>query len=385
MHVPPSSKHLQILYLTPDLFGPPSGIARYCRLVCRATLAGGHALTTVSLLDQSPARAQAKATFPKMRYFPCADRRGAFIGRALRALRARPDVILVGHPHLAPVGWLLGQIARAPVVNFIYGMDAWEPLSPLRRGALQSSALILSISRFTARRCEHTNGIAPDKVRILHNCLDPDLQHQEAHPPTDALSLLTVGRINNWEHPKGHEFVIRALPQLLQQFPSLTYRVIGNGDGWAPLQKLAAELGVSEAIHWSAFVPEAELARAYAQASVFIMPSQREGFGFVFAEAMAQGVPAIGGDSDATPEVIVDGKTGFLVDPTSVEAITEAAARLLGDADLRRDMGRAAREHVARQFSFDKFEETLLAFLCELLPPHSESVTGRGAPDHASD
>ena len=357
---------MRILYLTPDLFGPPSGIARYCRLVCRAVLGQGHALTAVSLLDQEGARAEARATFPALRYVPCADNRVAFVARALRAARSRPDVIFVGHPHLAPVGWLLGRLTHAPVLNFIYGVDVWQPLSWERRWALNRSARIVSISHFTAQRAAHENGVPLDKVRILHNCLDPGLDSHGENAPTGVLSLLTVGRINNWEHPKGHEFVIRALPELLRRFPELTYHVIGSGDGREPLQTLAGELGVAGAIRWSGFVPESELARHYASASVFIMPSQREGFGFVFAEAMAHGVPAIGGNVDATPEVIVDGKTGFLVAPTSVEAITQATARLLGDAALRHEMGQAASEHVLREFNFDKFQETLRGYLCEL-------------------
>ena len=83
---------------------------------------------------------------------------------------------------------------------------------------------------------------------------------------------------------------------------------------------------------------------------------------------MCHGVLVIAGNQDATPEVVADGETGLLVDPTSVPAITTAAARLLADDGLRRQMGQAGRRRVQQQFSFDQFQQTLLTYLAELRP-----------------
>ena len=126
--------------------------------------------------------------------------------------------------------------------------------------------------------------------------------------------------------------------------------------------------GAAHAVHFHGVVSEEALRRHYAEASLFIMPSRAEGFGFVFLEAMAQGMPCIGGALDATPEVIVDGETGYLVDPTSVEAIVQAAARLLGDETLRQRMGQSAILHVEQKFSFQHFQQRLLSYLLELCP-----------------
>ena len=360
---------LRILYLTPDLFGPPSGIARYCRMVCRSLAHNGHRVTTVSLLDDEGARTEARETFPAMSYFPCGAKRRPFIRHALRAVRTRPDIILVGHPNFAPLGWLLARMTGAPVVSFIYGIDAWEPLSKVRRAALGSAERIVSISRFTAKSCARVNGIAPDKVRILHNCLDPNFQGREALASANAsLSLLTVARISLAESYKGHDIVIRALGKLLQRFPSLVYNVVGDGDGRGALEALANELGVAHAVHFHGVVSERELIESYESASVFVMPSRFEGFGFVFLEAMTYGKPVVCGNEDASPEVVCDGETGFCVPPTAVDEVAAALERLLGDAELRARMGAAAKKRVEEHFGFPAFEKQLTALLAEVAP-----------------
>lgn len=359
---------MKILYLTPDLFGPPSGIARYCRMVCRALAQSGYRVSTVSLLDPECARREAKRAFPTMRYFPCGGSRKEFVRRALRGLQMRPDVILVGHPNFAPLGWALGLLSRAKVVNFIYGIDAWEPLSSARRRSLGAGKIIISISRFTANRCAEVNGIAPDKVRILHNCLDPHFEERDFAPQEDALSLLTVARISLSESYKGHDIVIRALPALLPRFPSLVYDVVGDGDGRLTLEALARELGVGGSVRFHGAVSEEQLIERYQGAAVFVMPSRFEGFGFVFLEAMTYGKPVVCGNEDASVEVVSDGETGFAVDASSPQAVGEALACLLDDRGLCERMGQAAKQRVEEHFGFPHFKEQLLDYLEEVHP-----------------
>lgn len=380
----PAPHRLRILYLVPDLFGPPSGIARYCRMVCLALRQEGHDLSVISLLDAPDARGAARRAMPGLKYLACGASRAKFTYRALRALPWLPDVVLVGHPNFAPLGWLLARLARARMIVFIYGIDAWEPLSLCRRKAVRASDAIISISRFTARRAGEVNGMPQSKIRILHNCINPQPQPRgESGPSTTwgVPSLLTVARISLLEQYKGHDYVIRALPQLLAEFPSLLYHIVGDGDGRPALEALARQVKVNDAVRFHGAVPDEELERLYREAWAFVMPSRGEGFGFVFIEAMREGTPAIGGSVDATPEVIVHGETGFVIDPTSVDEIAHAAAQLLGDAAIRERMGQAAVAHVHRQFGFENFARTLQAHLAEVDPL---SNLGHSAPVDSS-
>ncbi|HYP41821.1 MAG TPA: glycosyltransferase family 4 protein [Chloroflexia bacterium] len=359
----------RLLYLVPDLIGPPSGIARYCGMVCEALSGAGVQMTVVALNDRKPATAQFSTRFPRAKYYVCNGSRPRFIWQALaEALRKRPQVVLVGHPNFAPTGWVVSRLTRARMATFIYGIEVWGPLRPARRWALQRSDIIISISRHTATKAQKANRIPIRKVRILHNCLDPAFRRDcKNRKSSRGLSLLTVARMSMAERYKGHDYVIRAMPALLSRFPGLSYNIVGGGDWQPQLQSLAEEEGVSHAVHFHGIVPEDQLRERYMDTSVFIMPSRCEGFGFVFLEAMAQGTPAIGGNLDASREVILDGKTGYLVDPTSVQAIVDSASRLLADRELRDRMGETAASYVEQRFSFERFQQQLAAYLAELL------------------
>jgi phosphatidylinositol alpha-1,6-mannosyltransferase len=363
-----------LLYLVPDLLGPAGGIGRYCRLVCRALLEAAFPLAVIALRDPQTTVPSMNPVAAGGEYWPCHGSHRALALRASKeAMQRSPGTVLVGHPNFAPLGWFLAHLTGARMVTFVYGIDVWEPLPPLRRWALQRSDRIVAISRFTARKAEEANQVSDEKVCILHNCLDPGFEHQLGQDArSSALSLLTVGRMSRAEQYKGHDYVIQAMPLLLQRFPGLVYNVVGDGDGRPELERLAEQLGVRQAVRFHGFVPESELLRHYAQASVFVMPSRAEGFGFVFLEAMSQGIPVVGGMMDATPEVVVDGETGYLVAPTSVAAIASAISRLLCDDAARWQMGQAGRRRALREFSYPSFQGKLVSLLSE--PSHQSGV-----------
>jgi glycosyltransferase involved in cell wall biosynthesis len=169
------------------------------------------------------------------------------------------------------------------------------------------------------------------------------------------------------ELSKGHEIVMRGMKTLRSKFPGLVYDIVGGGEGEGALRELSEALGLNEIVHFHGEVDDDTLSRFYADASVFVMPSRSEGFGFVFLEAMAHGTPAIGGNRDATPEVILDGETGILVDPTNVTEVVGAIARLLEDSGLRERMGQAAARRSRELFGYDAFRSQLLQHMFETI------------------
>lgn len=362
------NKTLNILYLVPDLFGPPGGIARHGRSVCEALVNLGFTVETIALRDGSEEEHAPSGSLTSMRYVPCRGDRKLFVRQALLALQRRPSLILVEHPNFSPLGWLAARLARARLVVVAHGVDAWEPLSFARRHSVAAADRVICVSHFTARRIAETNGILPAKIRVLYNCREPE--QLTTQPPVRTQthpSLLTVGRMSLSEQYKGHDYVIKAMPALCARFPDLIYDIVGNGDWQSQLQALAQELGVGEKVRFHGRVSEEELMQFYANASVFIMPSRGEGFGIAFLEAMAQGVPVIGGNMDASPEVVHHNEAGIVIDPTSVEEIVEATAKLLNDATLRERMGNRGRELANGKFSFAEFQNTLNTYLKEIL------------------
>ena len=364
-----SQKEQSVLLLAPDLFGPPSGIARYLRLVARALCDAGNQLHVVSLVDHG----DMVQAFPESQrltsYSYCAGDKAKFVFSSIKDLWSiRPDLVLVGHPHFSVLGWLISKLTGSPYVVFEYGVDVWYPLKWWRKWPMKKAHKIFSISQFTAQKAFEVNQIPLEKTELLPNCLPLEFDAEFVEKDVDlGPSILTVSRIPEAVGFKGHEYVLKAMPLLLKEFPKLKYHIIGKGKGKSILEEMARELGIEHATRFHGYVSDEELKRHYRSASAFVMPSQREGFGFVFLEAMALGTPAIGGNRDAAPEVIVDGETGYTVQPDSPDEIARLIKKIIGDPEINKIMSRAAYEHAHDTFGYRAFAERLNNSIAQLL------------------
>ena len=137
-------------------------------------------------------------------------------------------------------------------------------------------------------------------------------------------------------------------------------------------------LGIETSVIFAGAVDDAELTRLYQSAAVFALPARittspprGEGFGIVFLEAAASGLPVVAGDAGPSPEV-VDESMGVLVDPRDASDVADAIVRLLADDDLRRKMGEAGREHVRECYSYEIFRARIASLLDDLTHRRSD-------------
>lgn len=164
---------------------------------------------------------------------------------------------------------------------------------------------------------------------------------------------------------KGFDTVIRSVASIADRFEGLTLAVAGGGRDRGRLERLAVDLGAP--VRFLGRVPNEDLPALYASADVFAMLCrnrwaglEQEGFGIVFVEAAAAGVPQVAGRSGGAHEAVADGETGFVIDPPDdVSAAANAIARLLGDDDLRTRMGAAARERAVAEFTYETLARRL--------------------------
>ncbi|MDT7041982.1 glycosyltransferase family 4 protein [Candidatus Nitronereus thalassa] len=184
---------------------------------------------------------------------------------------------------------------------------------------------------------------------------------RERHKLRQDPVLLTVGRLNC---RKGQDMVIKALPKILDEFPTVKYLIVGIGGDGAYLQNLVYEYGVVDHVVFAGEVPDDELSGYYAAGDIFVMPNRQigediEGFGIVFLEASAMGKPVIGGTSGGTEDAIVEGVTGFRVDGTQIEAICDAVRTLLSDPTRAKALGDNGRQRVLTEFTWEQiFQKT---------------------------
>jgi phosphatidylinositol alpha-1,6-mannosyltransferase len=176
-------------------------------------------------------------------------------------------------------------------------------------------------------------------------------------------AVVAVGRMSAAERYKGHDELLECWPAVLQSVPDAKLVFVGDGDDLPRLRDKARTLGVSPALVSTGFVDDEALKDAYRQAALFAMPSRNEGFGLVYLEAMAQGLPCIGSVYDAASEIIVDGVTGFLVDQRKIPTLGDRIVALLRDEPHRRAMGEAGRQRAIQQFSYAQFRDRVAGAL----------------------
>ena len=306
------------------------------------------------------------------RFVPGGGRLG-LIGRSIATCaRERPDLMLIGLLGMTPLGLPCLPFVRGGYGFVAHGTESWHEKRWSRRFAARRARFAFAVSRDTARALTRSTGLSPGAIRLMPNTLSPDFQTTPAAPSSargpESLELLTVARLWAEQGMKGVDHTIQAVARLVDRYPDLRYRIVGKGSDKPRLMQLAQSLGLGERVVFEQDLTDEQLVEAYSRCTAYVMPSGQEGFGIVFLEAMRYAKPCIGGNAGGTPEVIEDGRTGFLVPFGDVDRLVTALASLLGDADLRRTLGEAGRVRLLEHFTFDRFRDRLEGYLRELLP-----------------
>lgn len=205
----------------------------------------------------------------------------------------------------------------------------------------------------------------------VSNGVDTSLFHPrrslfQHHPQT--LTLLHVGRLG---YEKRVDVVLRAFGRLSHTFPQARLVIAGDGPQASILQSLVKNLEVARRVDFTGQVPHNQLPNLYRQADLFVTASIIETQGLVVLEAMASGLPIVGVDALALPELIQSDVNGFLTPPEDEQALADAMARLLRSEDLRLEMGNASRQ-IALQHGLPRVAELYEAIylrLCKKFRP----------------
>jgi glycosyltransferase involved in cell wall biosynthesis len=258
---------------------------------------------------------------------------------SLAARRASRDADLV-HAHWLPAG-AVALTTGKPFVVQLWGTDVElaRRAKSLARRVLRRARLVICASNALA---DSARELGAREVRVIPSGVDvPEEVAEEAEPP----EVLFAGRLS----PE------KGILELVEAANGMTLVVAGDG----PLRdRVPGALG---------FVPHHALGPLYERAAVVAVPSHREGFGVVCAEAMAYGRPVVAGAVGGLLDLVADGETGLLVPPRDVPALREALERLIGDRELRRRMGEAARERVRSRFAWPAVTDATLAAYEEAL------------------
>jgi phosphatidylinositol alpha-1,6-mannosyltransferase len=281
----------------------------------------------------------------------------------------RQDVIVLGHLNLSPIAVLLKLIApKKKLIIICHGIEVFEPVSRLKKKALQQANHILAVSSFTKEQLIAKQGLPADKISVFPNTIDPFFQFpvdftkpaylQERYGIGDNEKVIyTLTRLNSNEGYKGYDTLVGILPALQKQNIPFKYILAGKADA-AELQRmntLIKSLHLEDRVMMPGFIADEEVTDHYLLADVFVMPSKGEGFGIVYTEAMACGLPVIAGNKDGSTEALQFGELGTLIDPDSADELKDALVRVLSLEHNPKEV----QEKMLNYFSFEKFKGRL--------------------------
>lgn len=257
-----------------------------------------------------------------------------------------PVVATVHHPitrdrvlDLAAAKWW-----RKPLVHRWYGF------AQMQKKVARRIPDLLTVSSSSATDIADDFGVNPDQLRVVPLGVDTELfkPHDQPRVPGRIIAISSADR-----PLKGIGHLLHAVARLRAEH-DIELQLVAKLEPNGPTEKLLAELGISDIVHTSSGLSDAELAGLFASAEIACIPSLYEGFSLPAVEAMASGTPIVASRAGALPEVLgPDGECADLVTPGDVGELTFALDRLLGSAERRQWLGTAGRRRALDVFSWE--------------------------------
>ena len=291
--------------------------------------------------------------------------------------KERFDVIHTHSSKAGIVGRIAGRMAGVPlVVHTIHGL-AFGPYDSFLKNQLYIRA-----ERFAANRCDRIYSVAqamvdqclaakigrPEQFKVVYSGMELE-RFLDAQPDAALRSELgipgkncrVVGAVARLFPRKGYEDFFPVAAQVARACPDVRFLIMGDGPSRAAYEKMTEELGIRDRVIFAGLVSPDRIAEYIALTDVVAHFSLKEGLPRVAVQALAEAKPVVAYPLDGTPEVVLDGKSGFLVPPGNHEAAVQALIRILEHPDERRGLGEYGRSLVRDKFPWKKMSDTLIA------------------------
>lgn len=372
---------MRIVLITPEY--PPAermgGIGTNALTVARALVRAGHEVGVVTRGEEHARYTDEGVEVVRLDHrwlpHPGAARLLANGRIAVAARSWRPDVVQAAEWEAE--AWSLARFGRVPVVtrlatptymieelNFGGARPESKLVRRLERDQTRRSAKVFAPTRAIVDRVGTDWGLALDEIETIPNPLDLAEVRRlaEGPPPVEVAprSLVFFGRM---ERRKGIETLARALPAVLAAHPDVEAYFVGRdpGDEEGALMERFRRIvaPVEDRVHLLGELPRAETMALVARATIVVVPSLWESFGYVCVEAMALGRPVVAARAGGLAEIVTDGVDGWLVPPGDAESLAGSLVARLSDADELDRVGEAARAR-AEDFDVDRIVNRLL-------------------------
>jgi len=334
-----------MLFLTLNSFSATGGIEKVCRSLSMVfgeyVKLHNKKLNVFSLYDTPDQMANNNYVDS----YSCKGYSGNRISFILKAILQgkKAGVVVLSHINLLPIGWLIKIISPSTkLLVLAHGIEIWK--LPLGKKSRMLNAIdhLVCVSTFTASKAEMLFAFPKKKIEVINNCLDPFLLDPTRFKEIENIRykyklndsdfvMFMLSRLDSKERYKGYDHVIIAMHELIAKHPDLKFVIGGSSDAAEKkyIEELILNYGMSNHIILTGFILEDELPAHFLMSDLYIMPSNEEGFGLVFIEAIHYGLPVIAGNADGSVDALDQGNLGTLVEPGNIQHIQQGILKAI--------------------------------------------------------
>ena len=340
------------------------GGERYVVDLTNALVARGHDVY-VAVRPESPLPRHLQLSPEKILTLPLRNALDVQSARALEKFVRRKEIDVV-HAHMARDYSLASYAARGRQTKFIVTRHVLFNLNRLHRHTLSRADRVIAVSEAVARELRASRVVSNEQIAVIHNGIDVERFRKTCVGLDRELVLRShqlrvddrlVGSIGELRTLKRHDDFIRAAALIRKEFPETQFVLAGVGEGREQLEKLVAELGLTDRFHFLGWLDDAD--KLLCAMDVFVSASETESFGLVIVEAMAAGCAVVATATEGAKEIIEDQKTGLLVPIGDVKRIAESVIDLLRDPEKRRRLATESVQSAAKKFSLNRMVDEI--------------------------
>lgn len=265
---------------------------------------------------------------------------------------------------------IMSKITKTPLIGTIYDTstannDQWVQFSTIAHKIEKflvnlPFTILLTISTSTKTSLINDFGVSDNNIKILLIGFDTDFVDSVKCEEKDNNTILFVGRLIPHKHA---DHLLEVINNLKNQIPDIKLVIVGKGIEKDNLIKYIKDNHIEEHVEFLQDLSNEELTYQMKKSNLLVLPSTREGFGMVLAEANSCNIPVIAYKSGGVVEVIDSGKTGYLIEPENVEELTSKIELVLRDKKLQETLGKQGRKHVEEKFNWDKIVNQYIQLL----------------------
>lgn len=369
----------KVLLFTLQTFSTTGGIQKMTRTL-------GHSLHKIALnnnWDFELWSAYDKPDDLMPQYLPASNfkafgkNRTAFVLQSI-SRSASADVVILSHINLSIIGIIIKLVnPKCKIWLIAHGIEVWRPLSFIKKKLLKNCDKIICVSNFTLEQMVSRHKVKREQCIVLNNAIDPFMKLPDTfQKPQNLINrynlqqkhpvIFTLTRLASTEQYKGYENVILAISRLKDRFPDIRYILSGKYDQKEEyrIKKLIAGLEVGDHVILTGFIEEDELADHFLLADMFVLPSKKEGFGIVFIEALACGLPVICGNADGSIDAIRNGELGKAINADDLEELIKCITGYL-EMPLTADKRKYLQEQCLMHFNESDYMQKLQLLLTQ--------------------